>query len=267
MTDPNDLPAAGSIPNHLAQQVIARAIQLDSDRATSMPIGRLREIAHEAGISADAVQRALLEVAGQDVVAPARTARPQGYLRRLWRRLRHGPAAVDPESEPDPWTLRGAAEFVATNVLAFLAFWLPTFVILVALRRLGLLESDMLDLAAVVASIFAGAALAWRLRARLTFAILALSGIAASAGLLSELAGSTPQGGFLGSSAFTWILAAGFGTVFGILLGRQSAARSGSGGTAGTQPTLLSIMPESTRRPPDAPPEETPFLRLRLREM
>lgn len=267
MTDPNDHPAASSIPDHLAQQVIARAIQLDSDRAASMPIGRLREIAREAGISADALQRALLEVADQELVAPARTARPEGYFCRLWARLRKGPAAVDPASEPDPWTLRGAVEVLATNVIAFFTFWLPALAVLVTLRTVGLLESDTLDLAAVVASIFAGAALAWRLRARLTFAILALSGLAAAAGLFSELVGSPPQGGFLGSSAFTWIMAAGLGTVFGILLGRQSAARSGTGGPAGTPPTLLSVIPESTRRPPEAPPEGTPFLRLRLHDM
>ena len=46
------------LPEDVAHRLLARAVELDAARATQIPVGQLREIAREAGISEAALEAA-----------------------------------------------------------------------------------------------------------------------------------------------------------------------------------------------------------------
>ena len=66
------------IPDDDVPKVLARAAALDAEFAAHMPLTRLREIAHEAGVSDAALAEALAEYAGH-----AAMSRPQAQLTRM----------------------------------------------------------------------------------------------------------------------------------------------------------------------------------------
>ncbi len=267
MPEPTDHSSSRSIPDHVAQQVLTRAIQLESDWTARMPIERLREIAEEAGISADALHRALMEVSSGAEQEAGITTPPAGYLRRLGRRLKGGPTAVARNHEPDPWTLRGASEVVATNVLAFFAFWVPTLFVLVGLRRMGFLQSHVPDLAAILLATLGGIVLARRIRANLTFAFLSLCAVGITANIFVEAFGGAQPLGFFGSTAFGLLVAGAVGIGFGFILGRQSTFTSRSPGSTGTLSDSPGDASDTARRGPAVEPNESPFHLLRLHAM
>ncbi len=267
MAELPDHSSTRSIPDHVAQQVLARAIQLESDWAARMPLERLRGIAEEAGISADALQRALMEVSSEAEPEADHTTPPAGFWRRLGRRLKGGPTAVAQDEEPDLWTLRGAGEAIATNALAFVAFWVPTLFVLVGVRRMGFLQTHVPDLAAILLATLGGIALARRIRANLTFAFLSLCAVGITANIFVEAFGGAQPLGFFGSTAFGWLVAGAIGIGFGFILGRQSTLTSRSPGSTGTLSGSRGDASDPGRRGPAVEPNESPFNLLRLHAM
>lgn len=209
------------LPDAIAHQVIARAIELDAASGETMPVTRLHEIAREVGISRDALERALAEVAPAAVGHAEAGAPPMGYFRRLWRRLAGRETPVHLEETPDLWTLRGAAEAMATNVLAFLAFWLPMFVITPLIRNLIGAHSDVASTTQIVVGTLVGMAIAHRFRARGTFVVLGVLVIAMAVSIAQSLSTGPNASGFFASTGFSWMLAAAMGILAGYLAGRS----------------------------------------------
>lgn len=258
MPDPRHTPEQDSLPEHIAQRVIARAIELDTDGATRMPVARLRDIAQEAGISSQSLERALAEAfAG----APAPVARVEraGYFHRLGRRLRGRITARDLEAEPELWTLRGAVEALTTNLLAFAMFWVPALVLNVGARRLGFLWGEPDSTIGVLVCTLAGIALARRMRARGNQAFLSVMAIAMTVSVIAEITSSSRTVGFFGSSAFLWMVAAVLGIGVGLLVARTwfGVGR----GRGGAHPVTTEDESAAMDRA-DATPMRGPFLRL-----
>lgn len=61
------------IPEPLVSRVLARAVELDAERNTSIPVTDLRAAALEAGVSAPSIDQALAEL---DTAPPARRRAP-----------------------------------------------------------------------------------------------------------------------------------------------------------------------------------------------
>ncbi len=255
--DPED----PGLPEPLAERVIARAIALDSASSSRVPLERLREIANEIGISNAILEQALAEtLQGARPVAAVRRRRT-GYLARLGRRLMGRTLPEDIESEPDFLTLRAVLEGLATNLLAFAAFWVPTLVILVFARTIGLFHSGPVDTLALILCIAAGVLLARRLSARLTMWGLGMVMVAVIVDLVTQLSGASAQRGFFGSTAFLLMLAASFGMAMGALLMRRRA-RTGDGASGGPDAVGSAAVDESSQGRQRAP--DWPFLRLGL---
>jgi hypothetical protein len=110
------------LPETLANQVLARAAQLDASDRMSVSIPDLRAAAIEAGISSSALDQALTEMASAQAVSmkDASVHREQPRPTRRWRRLALitvviallGATAgvlrllVPPQSEPETPTIR-----------------------------------------------------------------------------------------------------------------------------------------------------------------
>lgn len=261
MDEGQHTPEPVSLPEHVAQRVIARAIELDTDGASRMPIARLRDIALEAGITSHSLERALAETLSGAQSQLAAPTRRMGYLRRLGQRLVGNANLLDPEAEPELWSIRGALEAVATNVLAFATFWVPTFLLLSFLHSAGYFRSGAASTASVLVGTLAGIVIARRLRAYVTLGILSLCAVGITVNLISDTMKASQTAGFFGSSAFTWLLSALLGVGAGLLLARS---RSGArGGAVGSHSVAVERASAGLSNDESAVSDE-PFLRLRL---
>ena len=260
MSDTPRSPESLSLPEHVAQRVIARAIELDTDGATRMPVARLRDIAEEAGISAQSLERALAEALGGAIPTAAPMQR-MGYFHRLGRRLMGKSTAGDLDAAPDFWTLRGTVESVTTNVLAFAAFWFPALLLNVGVRRLGYLVGEPGSTIGVLFCTLGGIALAHRLRARGTEGFLIVMAIAMVVTIIATLTTASRTVGFFGSTAFLLIVAAVLGIGVGVLVARSwFGARGGSVGPAAEAAGQESLGAHRE----EIAPKGGPFLRLRI---
>jgi hypothetical protein len=158
------------LPEDAAHRLLARAVELDARLAGEVSIAQLRDVAREAGIAPAAFDDALRELRGQlsDLeprgVAASAGSEP-GVLRRLWDRLRGDPA---PQS-PTP----NLGESVATNVIAFAAFWIVLAVVSRIERSLGV--GWAIGHAVEITTNLFGVWLALRLRGRVTAVLLAVT--------------------------------------------------------------------------------------------
>lgn len=263
MRDDREDTEIDTLRDDVAQHVIARAIALDTVRAAGMPISRLRDVALEAGISPQAFERALGELRDGRLHLPGTPQSNPGFLRRLAQRITGEWNSSPRDSEPDFWSVRGALEAMATNVIAFAAFWVPSLLLLSFLHSLGLFRSGALDTASVIVCTLLGLALAVRLRARLVVVILAVATVGEVVNLVVDLVPKSTHTGFFASNAFGWLVAALLGVSLGVVLGRQFSR------TSSDPPEPVGAEREALRLPAarhGGPSEGQPFLRLRLRD-
>jgi hypothetical protein len=247
-----------SLPEDVAQRAIARAIELDTHGATRLPVARLRDIAEEAGISSQSLERALTEALG-GVVPAAAPLRRMGYFHRIGRRLTGRTSASDLEAEPDLWTVRGSLEAIATNVLAFALFWFPALVLNVAARRLGYLWEEPDSTIGVLICTLGGIALAHRLRARGTQWFLVVMVVVTLVSIFATLSKSSQTPGFFGSTAFLLMVAAVLGLGVGMLVAR-GRERVGAGEI--DQESMGDELASESVSREKSPPPGGPFLRL-----
>lgn len=251
------------LPEPIAERVIARAIALDTDAQSRVPLERLRTIAREVGISDEALEQALTEALHGTATVPATAPVRTGYLARLGRRLMGRPHPEDAEAEPGFLTLRAALEGLATNLIAFAVFWVPSFMILVSARSVGLLSSGPLDTAALLGLTIGGVALARRLRARLTMWGLSVAGVGIAVDLMIQLNRGSDGSSFVGSTGLLLMLAGSLGAVVGVLLTRQRARDDIE--SDGEAPLVGGAQSDDPGRSGSAHPDG-PFLRLGLSE-
>jgi hypothetical protein len=263
MRDDRENTEIDTLRDDVAQHVIARAIALDTVRAAGMPITRLRDVALEAGISPQAFERALGELRDGRLHVPGNPESSPGFLRRLAQRLTGQRRSASRESEPEFWSVRGVFEATATNVIAFVAFWVPSLLLLSFLHSLGFFRSGALDTASVIVCTLLGLALAVRLRARPVVVILAVAAAGEVVNLFVDLVPISTHSGFVGSNAFGWLVAALLGVSLGIVIGRRFSRTSGDPAERAGAEREASRLP--TYRD-DRPSEGQPFLRLRLRD-
>ncbi|HEY4320774.1 MAG TPA: hypothetical protein VGM77_06280 [Gemmatimonadales bacterium] len=261
MTDIHD--ESQPLSDAVAQRLIARAIELESERGDGTSVGRLREVAREAGIAPATFDDALREfrdgtlaLPGDHAIITRQAPARSGFLWRLAQRLIGRPPVAGFE-EPSLWSLRGAIEVVATNVIAFAGFWIPSVMALVYLRNVGVLHSGPIDTAAVAVTTALGLVLAYRLRARVTAVILA----AGLAGEIVDLIVSLQKVNALHqlSTGAMLMVAAAIGLGLGVLLtrGRNRAPSSGS-------PTAQAAEGSTGMTALVQHRDNGPFLRLRL---
>ncbi len=150
-----------------AHRLLARAIELDDSRGSETTIAELRDIAREAGISAqafDAAFRELSALARTPVAGEADSARdkPSNVVSRFWHRLR----GADTRRT-------GVGDAVVSNAVAVTLFWVFTFLVTRVATNFGW---QAMEAAILVGSIM-GVGIARRLKARL--AEVGLMGFAA----------------------------------------------------------------------------------------
>lgn len=156
MTDEND-----SSPKRLseadAQQLFARAVELDQAIDSGHTVDELRQIAREVGIKSEAFDLALRELvaAGRPTHAPD----PASFFEKMWRRILG--------------KRRSAIEAVGVNVLAAITFWLGLTVLARIGRDFGWQGIDT----TILISCILGVAVARSIRARVVE--IALIGMAA----------------------------------------------------------------------------------------
>lgn len=194
-----------AVPEEMAHRILARAAEIESREGASVPLARLREVAHEAGIAPEALERAVREL-----LHPPRTR-----LGRAWDRITSWLAHASPAS---------AIAAVTTNVLAFSAAWI---VMAVGARVATFLGGGwMIGNGIMIVTNLAGIGMAIRVRARLTAVLLAIT----AAAMLAEYPLQLIYGiGVLQGAASKWglMLAAGFGLILSRLLTRRAPSTSG----------------------------------------
>ena len=126
MTSHERVPDPLRLPDDAAHRILARAIELDVSRPLETSLDDLRDIAKEAGISADAFEQAVTEFRALQLRSFANAAAPvgsddpasePGMIGRVWNRLA-GSRAKDARSTPS------VLEALTTNVVAFGIFFL-----------------------------------------------------------------------------------------------------------------------------------------------
>ena len=85
MTNSTMPDGSAGVPDTAVSDIIRRAVELDSDASSRVSVARLREIAHEAGVSPHALSTALAEYER----ALVRTAHPARHVaqQRRWRKI------------------------------------------------------------------------------------------------------------------------------------------------------------------------------------
>jgi hypothetical protein len=182
------------LPEESAHRILARAVELDAAQASDIPLTRLREIAHEAGIGTAAFEQAMREFQ-----APVASAQSQS----------------DPEGE----SLWIRVEPVVRNVGAFAV----AMAIIGASDRLAVPPGSgwPIEHAAAILGNILGVGLAVKLRARITAYVLGVTAIAQLAEYPMHLwfGIETVQGG---PTKLALILAAALGLGVGILARRRA---------------------------------------------
>ena len=140
-----------------AHRLLARAIELDQSRGSETTLVELRDVALEAGISAQAFDAAFhefraLALTARGSEAVSASVRPSKVVSRIWHRLRGayaGPQAM--------------GEAVVSNAIALTLFWVLTF--LLTRIAIGIRWQGMEG--AILVGCMVGVGIARRLRARL----------------------------------------------------------------------------------------------------
>lgn len=213
MTDEND-----SSPKRLseadAQQLFARAVELDQAIDSGHTVDELRQIAREVGIKSEAFDLALCELVAAG--SPTNAPEPASFFEKMWRRIRG--------------KQRSAIEAVGANVLAAVIFWLGLTVLARIGRGFGWQGIDI----TILISCMLGVAVARSVRARVTeIALIGMAAFQAAELAMHLLFGIRAVQG--GPTHFAVMIAGIVGAAAGWL-----AARSRSSSPASSMPSASS---------------------------
>ena len=199
-----------------AHRLLARAIELNDSRGSETTLAELRDVATEAGISAQAFDAAFREfsamaVTSRSTYAVSSFVEPSNVVSRFWHRLRGadtGPQAV--------------GEAVVSNAIAMTLFWLLTFL----LTRIAIgIGWQAMEGAILIGSIV-GVGIARRLRARLLeVGLMGLVAFQAAELMMHLIFGlQSVQGG---PTHFAVIAAGVLGAAIGWIANRRPGAKDG----------------------------------------
>lgn len=199
-SDQSQAQPADSIPEDVAHRILARAAEIESREAPSIPLARLREVALEAGIAPAALDQAIDEIT---------TPRRPGIFRRglYW--------VVNRLSNASPLPPLTA---LTINIVAFCSFWV---LISLSARLAAALQGGwVVSNGLMIVATLIGLGMAVRVRARFTAVLLAIT----AAAILAEFPLQLIYGiAVVQGAATKWALMLAGG--FGLLLSRVLARR------------------------------------------
>ncbi len=192
-----------SLPNDVAHRVLARAIEIDSERFGAMSMSRLEEVAREVGVSREAIDAALREIRAEQATE---ALDPPSVLARI-RRLLTRPIGSRADA-------RRGWEWAGRNMIAY-AIGAGAF-ILSANVGWGIAGPEWGTVSQSVGAIL-GLAVAYRLRARILIVLFSGVLIADVVGyaLARDFTWPAAVGGSRGATLMTAILGVALGAYFG----------------------------------------------------
>jgi hypothetical protein len=140
-----------------AHRLLARAIELDDSRGSETTLAELRDVAREAGISAQAFDAAFREFSAMARTrypsdADSARGKPSNVVIRFWHRLRGGDRRRT-----------AVGDAVVSNTMAVTLFWVFTFLVTRIATNIGWQAME----GAILIGSLVGVGIARRLRARL----------------------------------------------------------------------------------------------------